>query len=257
MENKDFYLDCDGKKVHAKLDFPEENRERYPLLVVFHGFTGHMEERHVAAAAKAANEAGYATLRTEFYGHGKSEGNFADHTILIWMTQAMRIIDYAAHLDFVSEVSLAGHSQGGLAAVLTAGMMQDRLRKLILLSPAMSIASGVKEGSFLGFSFDPDHPGEMLEDASGLKLNANYVRAARVLPVEACIHDYHGPVMVVHGTKDSTIPYSCGAELAEQYRENGNDVRLVPVEGADHCYDRPEELEQVKAAIRSFLAAGR
>lgn len=252
---KEFYIPCDGMKVHAKLDFPEgkSEGEKLPLLLVLHGFTGHMEERHIIAAAEAAREEGLATLRVELYGHGKSDGNFAEHTILHWMTQAIRVIDYAQKLDWVSEVFLAGHSQGGLTAVLAAGIMHDKIRGLIPMSPAITIRDGAREGNLLGFTFDPENPPDQIRNESGLCLQGNYVRVARILPVEECISAYHGPVCVIHGTGDEVVPYSCGVKLADAYRAQGNAVDFVTIEGAAHCYDRDEELAQVCDAVKHFL----
>jgi alpha-beta hydrolase superfamily lysophospholipase len=132
-ENKEFYIDCDGIDIHAKLDFPNETKEKMPILVVIPGFTGHIEEDHIIAVAKAANEVGFVTLRAEMYGHGKSGGEFKYHNVLLWMMEAARVIRYARNLDFVSDVYLTGHSQGGLTAVLAAGIMADVIKALIPL----------------------------------------------------------------------------------------------------------------------------
>jgi hypothetical protein len=90
---KEFYIDKDGFRLHAKLDFPEgnfdEKQDKIPLVIVVHGLTGHMEERHIIAVAKAANEAGYAALRVELYGHGKSNGHLSHGSF------AGRIVHYA------------------------------------------------------------------------------------------------------------------------------------------------------------------
>lgn len=101
MKNKEFYLDCDGIALHAKMDFPEVEKPVYPMVIVIHGLTGHMEERHIKGLAAACNQAGYATLRVELYGHGKSGGDFKNHTIAHWVLEIMRVIDYAKSLDFV------------------------------------------------------------------------------------------------------------------------------------------------------------
>ena len=45
------YITDDGIRLNAKLDMPEGQNGRCPLAVVFHGFTGHMEERHIIAVA--------------------------------------------------------------------------------------------------------------------------------------------------------------------------------------------------------------
>ena len=50
---KEFYIDSDGIKLHAKLDRPDES-VKGPLCILIHGFTGHMEEDHIIAAQMLA-----------------------------------------------------------------------------------------------------------------------------------------------------------------------------------------------------------
>ncbi len=83
----------DKIRLTATLDMPAGDPEKCPLVIVIHGFTGYSEERHIVAAARTMNEMGYATLRVDMYGHGKSEGEFGDHTLFKWMTNAMTVID--------------------------------------------------------------------------------------------------------------------------------------------------------------------
>ena len=130
MENREFYIDHDGIPLHAKLDFPEGMEEggKCPLVVVEHGFTGHMEEPHIIGISQAINKAGFATFRIETYGHGMSGGTFRSHTIFKWVSEMLTVIEYASKLDFVTNLYLTGHSQGGLTTVLVGGMNADRLK---------------------------------------------------------------------------------------------------------------------------------
>ena len=109
---KEFFIDSDGTRLHAKLDRPE-GAEKGPLCILIHGFTGHMEEDHIKAAQKAMNDAGVSVLRVEMYGHGGSDGEFKDHTLYKWVTNALAAVKYAKSLDFVTDLYLSGHSQGG------------------------------------------------------------------------------------------------------------------------------------------------
>ncbi len=49
---EEFYIDCDGIKLHAKIERPE-NSEKCPLCILIHGFTGHMEEEHIISVKDA------------------------------------------------------------------------------------------------------------------------------------------------------------------------------------------------------------
>ena len=120
MINEEFYIPCDGISVHIKLDLPDSDpradHSKIPMVLAIPGLTGHMEEPHMTAIAEALPKAGYACLRAELYGHGKSGGSFHDHTLFHWALELMDLIDYARGLDYVSELYLCGHSQAGAAA---------------------------------------------------------------------------------------------------------------------------------------------
>ena len=91
------FITDDGIKLDAILEKPNKNG-KCPLMIIIHGFTGNKDERHLLAVSKMFNEIGLATLRVDMYGHGKSEGEFSNHTLFKWMTNAMTIIDYAIKL---------------------------------------------------------------------------------------------------------------------------------------------------------------
>ena len=144
MRREEFYLNDDGIRLHAKLDRPE-NVEKGPLCIVIHGLTGNMEERQNVAVSRAMNELGIATLRVELYGHGLSDGDFEFHTVEKWLHNIDTVTDYAKSLDFVTELYLCGHSQGGLAVIMAAGRRPDDYDALIPLSPAIMIPRLAKE----------------------------------------------------------------------------------------------------------------
>lgn len=242
---KEFFIANDGIKLHAKLDLPEEGVP-CPLVIVFHGLTGHMEERHIVAVCEAMRECGFATLRAEMYGHGHSGGDFAEHTLFKWITNGLAVIDYAKKLEFVTDLYLCGHSQGGLLTMFLAGMRRDDIKAAIPMSPAIVITDGARKGSLLGMNFDPEHiPDEA--DLGILKLNGNYLRTAQLLHEDDAIRAYDRPVLIIHGDADEAVPVQYSADAAEKYA----DCTLVIIPGDTHCYDR--HLEKVTEAIQDFL----
>ena len=243
---KEFYITDDGIRLHAKLEMPE-GKEKCPLVIVVHGYTGHMEEEHIIQAAKAVTDAGYAALRVEMYGHGKSDGRFRDHTLYKWVTNMLTVVEYARGLDFVTDLYLCGHSQGGLLVMLIAGMCPDRFKAIIPLSPAWMIPEQARKGVMLEAIVDPlNIPDEFVQDESNI-LSGNYIRTAQTFHVEDEIERYRGPVLIVHGDEDEAVPYEYGVKAAKLY-EN---AKLVTIKGDDHCYNY--HLDLVTAAIREFL----
>ena len=244
---QEFYLDNDGIKLHAKLDRPE-GIERCPLAIVLHGLTGHMEEEHIVAVSAGLNQVGVATLRVELYGHGKSGGDFAEHTLYKWITNVLAVIDYAKSLDWPTELYLGGHSQGGLTTMLVAGMRADDLKAIFPLSPAIVIADGARKGEMLGMIFDPAHIPDRFAFGPA-SLNGNYFRVAQTLDVDGAIARYRGPVLLVHGDQDQAVPVHHSLEAAEKYAN----ARLVIIENDDHNYHA--HLDQVVEAVQRFVQA--
>lgn len=241
------YITDDGIRLNAALDMPEGGAGRCPLVIVLHGYSGHSEERHIAAAAKLMNELGYATLRVDLYGHGKSDGEFVKHTLFKWMTNAMTVIDYARSLPFVTELYLCGHSQGGLTVMLAAALKHDVIRGILLLSPAWMIPELARKGELRGVPFDPEHIPDTLTERKGRVLGGNYIRVAQTIHVEEAIRRFDGPVLLVQGDADEAVPLRYAREAAGAYR----DARLVVIPGDTHCYDR--HLDEVLEAIRQWL----
>ncbi|MCR4588864.1 MAG: lysophospholipase [Lachnospiraceae bacterium] len=242
---EEFYIESDGIRLHSKLDKPE-GFEKGPLCILFHGFTGHMEEDHIIAMQKAMNDMGVAVLRVESYGHGGSDGAFEDHTLYKWVTNALDVVAYAKKLDFVTDLYLCGHSQGGLLVMLVGGMCADDFKAILPISPAWMIPEGAREGNLLGIPFDPAHIPDLLcfDDK---QLKGNYIRVAQTIHVEDEIARFKGPVFIVHGTADEAVPYFYGQKAAELY-ENAT---LVSIEGDDHCFTH--HLDQMADAIRDFF----
>ena len=244
-----FYITDDGIRLNAKLDMPERHGKKCPLVIVIHGFTGHMEERHIIAVAEMLNSIGFATLRVDMYGHGNSEGKFENHTLYKWLTNAMTVIDYARRLDFVTDLYLCGHSQGGMTVMMAGAMKHDVIKGLIPLSPAWMIPEYARKGTLLGRNFDPDHIPEMIHGfgEKSQSLGGNYLRVAQTIHVEDAIDRFDGPVLIVHGDEDEAVPVEYGIKAAERYK----DCKLVIIPGDTHCYDH--HLDQVLDVVKEWM----
>lgn len=252
MNNKEFYLEQDGLKIHCKLDLPEGLTEgdKCPLLILVHGFTGWMDEEHLIGITKAANDIGIAVLRPDMYGHGKSDGAFRDHTILKWITQMTAVMDYAATLPFAGRLFLAGHSQGALVAMLLGAIYQDRLDAILPLSPAVQIPEGARSGYILRMHFDPEHIIDDIDLSTPERerhLSGNYVRVAQLLPTDWAIERFEKPVLIVHGDADATVPVQHAIDTAALYKN----CTLKVIPGDDHDYHF--HLDEVCAAVQEFL----
>lgn len=249
---KEFYITSDYQQIHAKLEMPEgappeRSGEKCPLAIMIHGFTGHMEEKHLIAICESIRKVGIATLRVDMYGHGKSSGSFKEHTLLKWIEGGLEVIHFAKKLDFVTDLYLLGHSQGGLMAMLLAGMMPDDLKALIPLAPAWMIPDAARAGNLAAAEFDPDHIPDELVIWGGKILGGDYARTAQLIHPEDMIAKYHGPVMIIQGSGDALVPMAYAEKAAELYENS----ELVVIPDDTHGFDL--HLDQVTSAVEDFL----
>ena len=216
-----------------------------PLAVILHGITGNLGERHIEGVAGALGRAGFGTLRADLYGHGKSEGAFEEHTLFKWVGNTLDVLAFARSVS--RRIILCGHSQGGLTAMLAAAAGEAPPDGLILLSPACQIPDGARRGELLGMRFDPARVPDRLElPNKGLSVGRDYILAAQRIRIEEA--QYSGPVLIVHGEADQTVPVSWSRELARRYPDGS----LVLIPGDTHCYDH--HLDAVTDAVEAWAA---
>lgn len=240
------YIQDDGIQLSAVLEEPEGGGPR-PLVILLHGFTSTKDRPHNIQAAEAMREAGCATLRIDLYGHGESGGEFRKHTLYKWISNTMAAIDRARALGY-TELYLSGHSQGGLAAALTAGMEADRISGLILRAPAFMIPECARTGNMLGYTFDPDHIPDSFSTIKNLELDGNYIRVAQTIRAEDAAERFGNPVLILHGSGDDTVPPADSRRMAERYKN----CELAVIAGETHHFDRhPERMREI---IRSWLS---
>jgi acetyl esterase/lipase len=76
----------------------------------------------------------------------------------------------------------------------------------------------------------------------------NYRRAS---PITWLSHD-DPPILLLHGTADTTVPYAQSVELKKAYDKLGLHAELVPLEGATHILSRAN-LDQAYQCINDFF----
>ena len=243
-------IDGDHGKLHAVIHKPAlKEGERCPMVLLCHGFMGNKDgalEKQIAALLQAK---GIASIRFDFNGHGQSEGRFQDMTVPNEIVDAKKVIEYVSRLPYVESVAIAGHSQGGVVAAMTAGDLgANKIKAVVLLAPAAVLRDDAIRGSTMGATYDPFNLGEYVELFRGLKLGAEYIRTAFSLPIYETAAKYQGPALIIHGTGDRVVPYTYG----ERFHQGWPNSELVIIDKADHGFSK--EIEQVASKSAEFLS---
>ncbi len=94
--------------LSMKVSLPDrfdEKTDKCPMVLLTHGIFSSKDYNPMPSLAKALAQAGIASIRFDFDGHGKSEGRMQDMTIEKEIADAMAIWEYAKSLPYVRLMS--------------------------------------------------------------------------------------------------------------------------------------------------------
>lgn len=233
-------------------DHFDEDTDKCPMVILMHGIFSSKNIVPIPALAKALTKEGIASICFDFGGHWKSEGQMQQMTVGKEIEDALAMWEYAKSLPYVSKIGLLGHSQGGVVASMTAGILASRGEApaaLVLVAPGSVIQDACRNGRFFGAEFNPADPPEYVKCFGIMKLGREYILSTQELDIYGTAQAYTGPVRLIHGSKDNIVPLSCSERFVETYTQ---DAELIVVEGENHMITR--RLRKVVAHAASFFA---
>ncbi len=234
------------------------SKEKVPLVIICHGFSGNCRSPFMTDLSNSIVSQGMAALRFDFNGHGKSDGEFKDMTVLNEIDDLKNVIAWAEKQSWVKDISLVGHSQGGVVVSMVSGELGDKeIKAEVLLAAAAVLRDDALRGNTMGARYDPwNFKGDYIElphspEAGALLLGKNYVETALRLPIYETAANYTGPTLIVQGTHDQIVPYT----YAERYNEKikGSELRLIPDENHTFTYTQKETSMLVADWLHSIL----
>ena len=235
-------------KLAATLQVPEMKQgAKVPLVILMHGLGSDKDNMLFAALADSLQENGIASLRFDFNSHGKSEGNIVDMDFNNLQADAEKVLNYARKLDFVSSISLAGHSMGGVIASMVAGREgTNKIKSVVLFAPAVAIQDDAQRGEFSGFKFDPNNIPATFE-VMGHTMGGKWLKTAQTLNILETAKGYQGKLYVIHGTEDQFEPYV----TSSLYLRDNPNGKIVLLKGFDHYFSQ-NVLLPVSVATKFF-----
>ena len=224
--------------------------EKVRLAIICHGFGSNKDRPLLRAISDSLQKKGIASIRFDFNGCGKSEGKFEDMTVLNEINDAKLVIAYALKQPWVSDISLVGHSQGGVVASMVAGELQSSIRSVALCAPAAVLRDDAIRGQLQGATYDAGNVPESVEiPHRGIKVGRAYVQTAQTLPIYETAAHYKGPVILIHGTADRIVPYT----YSERYQQGYHRAKLILLPGVDHSFTTTGSTERTASEVSNFI----
>lgn len=221
------------------------------VAILMHGFQGNRgyePGKLLYDVSHKLNDAGLPTIRFDFAGCGKSDGDFADMTVLSEILDGMAIIDFVRTKVGAKKIYLVGHSQGGVVASMLAAYYRDVIAKLVLLAPAATLKDDALAGECQGAKYDPNHV-PLQVAVHGQNVNGQYFRTAQLLPIYETAQHFAGPALIIHGEDDQVV----SPMAAKKYNVILQNSCLYLMAGEGHLLEGPK-LSVILQTVVDFLA---
>ncbi|MCI0466937.1 MAG: alpha/beta hydrolase [Beijerinckiaceae bacterium] len=237
----------------AYLHRPAMSGTPRPGIVWLGGIKSHMRGTKASFLDRYAAQSGRAFLRFDYSGHGLSEGAFEFGTIGKWLEESLASI---RRLTKGAQI-LVGSSMGGWLALLAAQALMEsgeaeRLKGLVLLAPAVDFTEVL-----IYEKMPASARAELMQNGMWLRPSGNGQPGnaiTRLLIEEGRNHllfggaiHAPGPVHILQGMKDNTVPWRHALTLVEKL--DCGPVSLTLVKSGDHRLSREEDLAQLASAV--------
>lgn len=250
MRTVDFCIEGPGRReIWGTLTQPEENRLSAPAIVMAHGFLGFKDWAFFPWLADFFAQEGFPVLRFNFSGSGmgpQTDGPFEDLEAFRNDSFSKQVEDLRTVIGCAvagkwepdwpapKEILLWGHSRGGAVCLLAAAA-----------APAVKGVATWATISRLNRYFYEDkkawrergsypvvssRTGQKLDYATGFLDDVEKWGREGDLPTY--LHNLSVPVLLVHGSEDTSVPPEESESLAAVYPQ----AHLAILAGADHKF---------------------
>jgi len=244
--------------LRGMIHIPDQGEGPYPGVILYHGFVGNRMEPSFLFVrfSRLLMANGIASVRFDFLGSGESDGDFEEMTLSSEIEDALDILEFFTGRPKIDRqrIFLLGLSMGGSIAGYVAASKENKGSKgtdfkgLILWAAAGEMKELAREHSSADKSLPTNNP----LDRKGLKLGLNFINDIENLEIMKVTSRYRGPVLIVHGSEDETVP----PEVALKYKEMlSGSTRLISIHGADHAFGAIPWQEELFSNTLEFVLA--
>ena len=231
-----------GRSVDGTCWWPS-NDTPVPMVIVSHGYNGCQID--TAALGEYCANNGIAALCISLCGGSTRDTSGFPTTSMTLYTERddiLAALAWAETSEGVGPIFLYGESMGGMASVMASAIAPKRIAGLGLLYPALCIADNWRE-KFPDLASIPE-----VVEFWGMKLGREFFTSIRELDIFSLLPEYHGPVLLMHGQDDVTVPVTYSEKAAMLY-EN---VELHVFEHEGHGFTSAG-VQQVYALLVQFV----
>lgn len=233
-----------GITLHAHLELPANQKPNY-YAIFAHCFTCSSSLSAVRHVSRALTQDGFAVLRFDFTGLGRSEGEFTDSHFSANVDDLLDVHAYMAeHYDAPSLV--VGHSLGG-AAVLVAASKLDSVKAVATVGAPATVS----HVTHLFSHQIEDGKGDVEVNIGGrpFVINEDFVAEFGKTDLPEIVKNLRKPLLIMHSPFDKIV----GVENAQQLYHNAHHPKsFVTLDNADHLLTNENDSQYVGEVIGTW-----
>ena len=217
-----------GVSLNAQLDLPASQKPNY-YAIFAHCFTCSSSLSAVRHISRALTQDGFAVLRFDFTGLGRSEGEFEDSHFSANVEDLLDVHSYMSqHYDAPS--LLVGHSLGG-AAVLVAASKIASVKAVATVGVPATVSHVTRLFSHQVEDIKDKGKVEVNIGGRPFVINEDFISEFKKTDLPEIIKGLRKPLLILHSPFDKIV----GIENAEQLYKNAHHPKsFVTLDNADH-----------------------
>ena len=235
-----------GFTLNAQLELPANQKPNY-YAIFAHCFTCSSSLSAVRNVSRSLTQDGFAVVRFDFTGLGRSEGEFVDSHFSANIDDLLDVHTYMTE-HFGAPSLLVGHSLGG-AAVLVAASKLDAVKAVATVGSPATVTH-VKHLFSHGID-EIEEKGEAEVNIGGrpFKINRDFVTEFDKTDLPSVVKGLRKPLLIMHSPFDKIV----GIENAEQlYKTSFHPKSFVTLDNADHLLTQEKDSQYVGEIIGTW-----
>ncbi|MBL4739799.1 MAG: alpha/beta hydrolase [Sneathiella sp.] len=224
-----------------------------PGVIFCSGFMSDMEGTKAVALEQALYDLGRSYTRFDYFGHGQSTGLFKDGSISRWTDDALAVLDECTAGPQV----IVGSSMGGWIGLRMALLRPDRVKGFVGIAAAPDFTTRMEADM-------PEEALKLLESQGYWEQPSEYSDEPYVITKKLIDDgrrnfvlggeiDFGGPVHLLQGMKDDSVPWQTALTIQEQLRTQ--DVVVSLMKDGDHRLSEPDDLNRLLIAVERMCTA--
>lgn len=234
MEKPIVFKNKKGRQLIGMLHLPD-NRGRFPLVVICHGWGDNKTQRKFVRLARTLEKNRIAALRFDFEGCGDSEGDFLKATVkkeIADLKSAIYYVKKIKNID-IEKIAFVGHSMGAVICALFLAQNKVAAKIIAMWAPAFNQKELMKYWATSKEIKQWERQGYLYREGKEKIIGLDYLRENRDKDYSSIFKKVQLPVLIIHGSKDETVPVKFSKALAKIHKN----IKLSVLVGADHKFE--------------------